>query len=206
MGRITPGCPADFLNLRLEAVAPLLRLKAAGFLLIAESNESGLLQSGFTRTDLDRMHDSLRRHFSLDDMLVCRHEDADLCPCRKPRPGLLTEAAFKWHIDLNRSFVVGNRWQDAETARMAGCVSLLIRSSFIGRGHHDYVLADLSAVVDKILELKDFEPEKPPYKWLALATSPCGYTGTALDLEICEEQENCPFDGREAEQTSSRGN
>jgi len=187
IGQFSTGRPGDFFEMRPEAIAPLARLKAAGFLLVAESNESGLLQAGFTRTELDRMHESLRRTFSLDDMLVCRHEDGDCCPCRKPRPGLLTEAAFKWHIDFDRSFVIGNRWQDAETARIAGCVSLLIRSPLIGRGHHDYVLNDLPSVVEKIMELKEFEPDRAPYKWLAMATSPCGYLGGVVDLELSEE-------------------
>jgi D-glycero-D-manno-heptose 1,7-bisphosphate phosphatase len=144
-----------FYDLLAAATEPLASLKNAGYLLIANTNEHGLLQAGVARSDLDRLHGALRQEFGLDDILVCRHEDADSCPCRKPRAGLLTEAAFKWHLDLDRSFVVGNRWQDAEMARIVGCVSLLVKSPWIGRGHHDFVLPDLASVAEKILDLKD---------------------------------------------------
>ena len=82
------------------------------------------------------------------------------CPCRKPKPGLLVEAAFQWHLDLDRSFVVSDKWQDAEAARTAGCTSLLLQSPWVGDVHHDFVLPDLEAIVDKILQLADGGPSR----------------------------------------------
>ncbi len=73
----------------------------------------------------------------------------------KPRAGLLVEAAFKWHVDLDHSFVVSDKWQDSEAARTAGCTSLLVASPWNGQAHHDFVLPDLDAIVDKIHQLKD---------------------------------------------------
>jgi histidinol phosphatase-like enzyme len=67
---------------------------------------------------------------------------------------LLIEARFKWQLDMDRSFVVSDKWQDAEAARSAGCTSLLLESPWIGRSHHDFVLPDLAAVTNKILQLK----------------------------------------------------
>jgi D-glycero-D-manno-heptose 1,7-bisphosphate phosphatase len=150
-----PPAPGPFFELEKQAVEPLAILRKAGFLLIAVSNEASLLRSALTRTELDCIHRALQTAFCLDDILVCRHEEGDRCPCRKPRPGLLTEAAFKWHIDLDRSFIIGNRWQDAELARITGCVSLLVESPWIGRGHHDFVMPDIHAVTQKILGLAD---------------------------------------------------
>jgi histidinol phosphatase-like enzyme len=96
----------------------------------------------------------LRAKLPLDDILVCPHDETDRCPCRKPKPGLLLEAAFQWHLDLTISFVVSSKWQDAEAARAAGCTSLLLQSPWIGDGHHDFVLPDLGAIADKILQLR----------------------------------------------------
>ena len=87
------------------------------------------------------------------DILVCPHEESDHCPCRKPRPGLLHEAAFKWHVALGQSYVVSAKWPDAEAARMVGCTSMMIQSPWLGKVHHDFVLPDFPAVCDKILEL-----------------------------------------------------
>ena len=137
-----------------EAVRPLQRLKAAGFVLIATTNQPGLSVGGLSRRELDRMHTRLLQYFPLDDVLVCPHDSGSFCPCRKPRAGLLTEAAFRWHLDLDRSFVVSDKWQDAEAARTAGCTSLLLTSPWVGQVHHDFVLPGLQAIADKILSLK----------------------------------------------------
>jgi D-glycero-D-manno-heptose 1,7-bisphosphate phosphatase len=77
----------------------------------------------------------------------------DACTCRKPKPGLLIEGAYKWRLDLSRSFVISDKWQDAEAARRAGLTSLLLDSPWLGAGHHDFVLPDLSSLVGKILQL-----------------------------------------------------
>ena len=138
---------------------PLLReLKAAGLVLIGTSNQPGLSRGYQSRRELDRMHELLRRFFPLDDLLICPHDEADDCPCRKPKPGLLEEAAFTWQLDLNRSFVLSDKWQDAEAARAAGCTSLLIQSPWVKAGHHDFVMPDLSTAVSKILQLQAPNP------------------------------------------------
>ena len=135
-------------------VAPLLHeLRAAGLLLIVTTNQPGISRGYLSRRDLDRMHQALRAAFPINDLLVCPHEDGDRCSCRKPKPGLLIEAAHTWGIDLSRSFVVSDKWQDAEVARRAGATSLLVQSPWLGDGHHDFILPDLSTLVDKLLQL-----------------------------------------------------
>jgi D-glycero-D-manno-heptose 1,7-bisphosphate phosphatase len=150
--QITPTSLEEF-KVITEAVEPLNRLKAAGFTLIATTNQPGLSRGTLSRRELDRMHDQLRRTFPLDDLLICPHDENDRCPCRKPKPGLLIEAAFKWHLDLDHSYVISDKWQDAEAARTAGCISLLVKSPWVGPVHHDFVLPDLESVVAKILSL-----------------------------------------------------
>jgi D-glycero-D-manno-heptose 1,7-bisphosphate phosphatase len=148
--------PLTFDQFRLNIeVAPLLNeLKAAGMRLIVTTNQPGISRGYQLRRDLDRMHQALRTAFTaVDDLLVCPHEDADACPCRKPKPGLLIEAAYKWGIDLTRSFVVSDKWHDAEAARRAGATSVLVRSPWLGDVHHDFVLPDLPTLVEKILQL-----------------------------------------------------
>jgi D-glycero-D-manno-heptose 1,7-bisphosphate phosphatase len=151
--QITPLTLEEF-KVKPDAVAPLQRLKTAGFVLIVTTNQPGLSRGYQSRRDLDRMHDIVRRTFPVDDLMVCPHDEADHCPCRKPRPGLLIEAAFKWHVNLDHSFVISDKWQDAEAARTAGATSLLLKSPWVGQVHHDFVLADLDAIVSKILSLK----------------------------------------------------
>ncbi len=151
--QITPLTVEDF-KLNRAAEPALRKLKAAGFVLIATTNQPGLSRGYQSRRELDRMHDFLRRSLPLDDIMVCPHDETDHCPCRKPRPGLLIEAAFKWHLNLDHSFVVSDKWQDSEAARTSGCTSLLLKSPWIGQVHHDFILPSLEAIADKILLLK----------------------------------------------------
>ena len=151
--QLTPLSFEDF-RLNLAARASLLALKKAGFALLATTNQPGLGRGYLMRRELDRMHDLLRRAVPLDDILVCPHDEIDRCPCRKPKAGLLMEAGFKWHLELDRSFVISDKWQDSEAARTAGCTSLLLESPWVGQAHHDFVLPDLDSIVAKILQLK----------------------------------------------------
>lgn len=142
----------DQFHIRQEAAPYLQKLKAAGFVLIATTNQPGLSRGYQSRRELDLMHDRLRRALPLDAIYVCPHDETDNCPCRKPRPGLLKEAAFNWHLSLDRSFVISDKWQDAEAAHLVGCTSLLTESPWLGSVHHDLVLPDLKAAVEKILQ------------------------------------------------------
>lgn len=136
-----------------EAVPLVRKLQGAGFLVIATTNQPGLSTGETSRRELDLMHEILLKKLNLDDIMICPHDEADCCPCRKPKPGLLIEAGFKWHVDLDRSVAISDKWQDAEAARIAGCTSVLIDSPWNGPGHHDFKVTSFTEAVDKTLSL-----------------------------------------------------
>jgi D-glycero-D-manno-heptose 1,7-bisphosphate phosphatase len=139
--------------------APLLeKLKAAGLRIIVTTNQPGISYGHLSRREMDRMHDVLRRTLPVDDILACPHTEEDSCTCRKPRPGMLVEAKFKWHLDMDRSFAISDKWQDAEAARNAGCNSIMIKSPWMGSVHHDFLVPNLAAAVDRILQLHVADP------------------------------------------------
>lgn len=151
-----PRGPQTFeeLELNTSALEPLIRLKEAGFLLIGTTNQPGLSAGTLLRSELERIHQVIKHYFSLDDILVCPHNVEDRCPCRKPLPGLISEAVFKWRLQLNHTYVISDKWQDAAAAEYAGCMSLLIVSPWSITGHHDFLLPTLETVVDKVLSLE----------------------------------------------------
>ncbi len=151
--QVSPLTMEDF-RVNSEALPWLKKLKTAGFVLIATTNQPGISRGYQSRRELDRMNDSLRKSFPLDDVLICPHDETDCCPCRKPKPGLLVEAGFKWHLDLDHSFVISDKWQDAAAAKVAGCTSLLLESPWVRTVHRDLLLPDMGAIVDKILSLQ----------------------------------------------------
>ena len=137
----------------LEGVRePLERLKSAGYLVLATTNQPNIARGLLPRRELERMHDQLRRALPVDEVLLCPHEESDRCNCRKPGAGLFTEAAFNWHLDMERSFVISDKWQDAAAAYVAGCNSVLIRSPWNGSGHHDFIVNSLREATEKILQ------------------------------------------------------
>ena len=146
-----------------ESAVPLIqKLKAAGLIVIATTNQPGLSRGYQSRRELDRMHERIRKAFALDDIMVCPHDETDRCPCRKPKPGLLVESGFKWKLDLDRSFVISDKWQDAEAARIIGSTSLLLKSPWVGNVHRDFVMPDLETIVDKIISLQKARRAEAP--------------------------------------------
>src|SRR4029450_4471169 len=78
------------------------------------------------------------------------------CDCRKPKIGLIKEAIEELNIDCARSWFVGDTTTDMQTARNAGCRSILVRTGEGGRDRkfqvrHDFELADLEEAVDFIV-------------------------------------------------------
>lgn len=156
--QIAPRTIQEF-HVNRDAVDPLAALKEAGFLLIATTNQPGISRGYLSRREIDLMHLLLNRTFLLDAIYMCPHDEWDRCPCRKPKPGLLREAAFEWQINLDHSFFISDKWQDAKAAQNAGCTSLLVESPWNGTGHHDFVLPDLAAACHKVLQLNsNFAP------------------------------------------------
>jgi D-glycero-D-manno-heptose 1,7-bisphosphate phosphatase len=94
------------------------------------------------------------------DVLACFHDDDDDCACRKPRPGLLLEAARRWDLDLQRSYLVGDRWSDVLAGQAVGCRTVLVETPYSGRTRctPDRCVADLREAAQWILSLQP-QPE-----------------------------------------------
>jgi D-glycero-D-manno-heptose 1,7-bisphosphate phosphatase len=132
------------------------RLADAGFALVVVTNQPDVARGVQTRTVVEAMHDRLQSELPLLEVLSCYHDNADGCPCRKPRPGLLLEAARRWGLDLRRSFLVGDRWSDVLAGQAAGCrAALLVETSYSGRERcrPDHCVADLPAAADWIIRV-----------------------------------------------------
>jgi len=101
-------------------------LREAGFALILITNQPDIARGTANAGEVAEMHSRLRRFLQLDDVRVCPHDDDAHCECRKPQPGMLLEAAQAWNIDLQSSFLVGDRWRDVEAGHRAGCQTIFV--------------------------------------------------------------------------------
>lgn len=151
--QIAPTSLAEFRILPGVAEA-VERLRHEGFVIVVVTNQPDVAMGRTTRTAIEAMHAKLRVAVPIDDLKVCFHVDADQCSCRKPKPGMLYEAAQSWNIDLDTSYLVGDRWRDIEAGRTAGCVTILVDYGCEQDWRHkpDKVVGSLSEAVTYILD------------------------------------------------------
>ncbi len=155
-----PYSPATIDELKLvpDAAAALGRLKAAGFLLIVVTNQPEVARGRQSRTVVEAMNAAVAAELPLDGFFTCWHDDRDECPCRKPKPGLLEEAAASLGIDLHISFLVGDRWRDIDAGAAAGCRTVLIDHHYRERAPDhapDHRSATLADAADWIVQTTD---------------------------------------------------
>ena len=125
-GRPYPPATLDDVAL-VDGVEPALdRLRKAGFLLIAVTNQPDVARGLAERRAVEEINRYLQELLRLDDVAVCYHDSTDRCSCRKPLPGMLRAAAVEHHVDLAQSFMVGDRWRDIDAGAAAGCRTVLI--------------------------------------------------------------------------------
>ena len=129
------------------------RIKVAGFLAIVVTNQPDVAAGLTSRSIVDAMHVKLRQALPLDDIKVCWHRDQDGCSCRKPKPGLLFEAAAEWDIDLGSTYMIGDRWRDIEAGQAAGCTTILVDHGLVQEHatHPDLTTGSLADAVALIL-------------------------------------------------------
>jgi D-glycero-D-manno-heptose 1,7-bisphosphate phosphatase len=114
------------LELLPDAEEACSELKQAGFALVVVTNQPEIARGTLSAETVARQNDVLRAALPLDEIVVCPHDDADACDCRKPKPGMLLAAAIRLDLDLAASFMVGDRWRDVEAGRRAGCRALFV--------------------------------------------------------------------------------
>jgi D-glycero-D-manno-heptose 1,7-bisphosphate phosphatase len=112
---VLPGVPAA-----------LRALKAGGYCLVVVTNQPDIARGTVSREVVDSMNDWLKYVLPLDAVLTCAHDDADQCQCRKPLPGLITQAARELRVECTASYMIGDRWRDIEAGRRAGCKTIFI--------------------------------------------------------------------------------
>ena len=129
-------------------------LKRAGFLVCVTTNQGGIGLGLFTEAFVAELHghmadtlDEAGAH--IDGWFYCPHHPRALvealrvdCDCRKPRPGMIDQAAARLDIDRARSFVVGDKPVDLGLAASAGARGILVRTGYgddVVRAHEGHV-------------------------------------------------------------------
>jgi D-glycero-D-manno-heptose 1,7-bisphosphate phosphatase len=148
----------EFLPGSLDALA---RLNGSPFVVILVTNQSAVGRGVISLEAALETHKEIVSFIHsaggrVDDTFLCPHAPWEDCPCRKPRPGLLIQAAEKHRLDLSRSFMIGDAISDVQAGRSAG----LYQSALVltGRGKDQILTPEAQelAPIEVFSRLSDF--------------------------------------------------
>ncbi len=154
-----------------SAAAAIRRINESGLKAVVITNQSGAARGYFPVDLIDQVHQKMSDLLEeegafLDGIYTCTHAppskgESGGCSCRKPKIGLMKQAAQELSLDLEKSYVVGDRFKDVEMARNAGAKAILVLTGY-GKGEleflgpsskvrADFVAKDLAEAVEWIL-------------------------------------------------------
>ena len=117
----------EFLPNSLEAIK---RLTDANYPLIVITNQACVNKKIVSSQTLNDLHQKMVSEVEnaggrIYAIYHCPHRDEDKCDCRKPKPGMLIQAAHEHNIDLPDSYLIGDSMTDIEAGQQVGCHTLL---------------------------------------------------------------------------------
>jgi D-glycero-D-manno-heptose 1,7-bisphosphate phosphatase len=150
------GDPND-VHLFSGASEALRKLKQAGYKLIIITNQSGIGRGYFNEVAYRAVESEVIRQLGenlIDATYFCPHAPDYQCECRKPQPGMILQGAREHHLDLAKSFLIGDKQTDVDCGRNAGVKTVLVRTGYAAEGNAnsaDFVADDLSQAAEMIL-------------------------------------------------------
>lgn len=143
------------------AAGALASLKERGFLIVVVTNQSGIGRGIYDEATMHAIHDAIQAEVNnaIDAFYFCPHLPCDGCSCRKPLTGMLETAAADLNIDIERSWMIGDKRVDIEVGRRSGARTALVLTGY-GRQHRaslefepDLTADDLGAAAAEIAAL-----------------------------------------------------
>jgi D-sedoheptulose 7-phosphate isomerase len=170
----SPSNPDEF-SLLPDAAKAVAQVNRLGLLAIVTSNQPGVAKGKMSRDLLDAIDRKMKVSLELngaklDGTYYCFHHPAALleeyritCDCRKPKPGLLLNAARELNIDLDNSYMVGDGIVDILAGRAAATTTLFISSRKccvcdelkVHDAVPNFIASNLSEAVERIRDIED---------------------------------------------------
>lgn len=124
-------------------------LKDNGYLVIVLTNQSGIARGKYTEADMHAIHDQIQAEVGglIDAFYFCPHLPSAECTCRKPNLGMIESAQAEFDIDMERSWMIGDKNLDVQIAKNAGIKSVLVLTGY-GVKHRSQLESEPDIVVD----------------------------------------------------------
>jgi len=151
---------SDDIHVYHDVPSGLCQLKENGFQLIVISNQTVIARGLLTENEMLSLNKQINKIITnaggpdLDIIYYCpHHPEATIesyrldCECRKPKPGLILQAAHEHNIDLHRSYLVGDRITDIMAGQRANCHTILVQT-----GAHNAPPIQTSESIDSLIK------------------------------------------------------
>lgn len=154
-GRPFPPSRVEDLQLLPGTIASAQALAKAGYVLIGITNQPDVARGTQSREGVALINACIQARLPVREVMVCYHDDADHCECRKPMPGLIFQAEHKYSLDLSRSWMVGDRWKDIAAGQAAGLKTIFVDYHYSERYQGPpptYIIEDTRSIAQIILK------------------------------------------------------
>jgi D-glycero-D-manno-heptose 1,7-bisphosphate phosphatase len=126
----TPPCSIGEVEILAGVIEGIKILKEHLLVPVVVTNQPDTARGLSTQSQVHSINHYIGSVTDIEYFYTCFHDDADNCDCRKPSIGLLKRAAKDLDLDIQNSFMVGDRWRDISAGQAAGCKSFFIDYSY----------------------------------------------------------------------------
>lgn len=156
-GKPFPPATPEELEIPSGTFTSLLQLANVGYVLIGITNQPDVARGSQSRQTVESFNTFLLSKLPIREIFVCYHDDIDNCDCRKPKPGLILQAAKKYSLDLSQSWMIGDRWKDIAAGQAIGLKTIFVDYHYAETYKGlpaDFTVEDTSFLADIILKGK----------------------------------------------------
>jgi D-glycero-D-manno-heptose 1,7-bisphosphate phosphatase len=141
----------------------LRMLKEKGFWIVVVTNQSGIGRGIYSEADMHAIHDAMQAQLggAIDAFYFCPHLPDEGCECRKPGIGMLDLAQRDMPIDLQRSWMIGDKRIDVETGRAANIGVALVLTGY-GKEHQHQLEQAPDVIGDDLLKAVELIVSREP--------------------------------------------
>ncbi len=132
-------------------------LKDKGFLVIIATNQSGIGRKVYTESDMHNIHEAIQNQLTekIDAFYFCPHLPDAGCSCRKPNLGMIEQSCVDFEIDLENSWMIGDKILDVELGFNAKLKTALVLTGY-GENHVELLSKQPDIVAKNLLEAVNF--------------------------------------------------
>lgn len=116
------------------SLAAIAKLNKCGFKVAIVTNQSGVARGYYSLDILNAIHQKMLTQIEavggqIDEIFFCPHVNEDNCDCRKPKSGLLLQAAKQFNLEPSEILIIGDSMRDILAAKNCGAQAILVCSS-----------------------------------------------------------------------------